>query len=307
MLSSVTVARPACVTEVAPPAAPARKRSGVRDLPPGLGVLGFQLPTVAVLRDKASITQTISGTFVSQFSLRPRGIARAYSRPLGWYGKQNLTLRAALPRDSDGRPNAKAGKKDPEPSEGSESHSFLARLLKQRTAAGAALRSYGVAAVISYGLFDAVTYSVSFLLALKGFVAAGKILTYQSLPQVLAITWGINNVSRPFRIAGALALAPIVDRFGTSMSRLEGGRSCERREPRDLISHSRNKPLTVGLSVSYHMFVCLFSFVSANSILKSPVVKPIASLLTALKLRGRQTPDRSGPETETAKARGNRP
>lgn len=24
--------------------------------------------------------------------------------------------------------------------------------------------------------------------------------------------WGINNLSRPFRIAGALALAPVVDR-----------------------------------------------------------------------------------------------
>lgn len=24
--------------------------------------------------------------------------------------------------------------------------------------------------------------------------------------------WGINNLSRPFRIAGAIALAPVVDR-----------------------------------------------------------------------------------------------
>lgn len=30
--------------------------------------------------------------------------------------------------------------------------------------------------------------------------------------QVLALMWGINNLSRPFRIAGAVALAPIVDR-----------------------------------------------------------------------------------------------
>lgn len=33
-----------------------------------------------------------------------------------------------------------------------------------------------------------------------------------SILKVLAFMWGINNLSRPFRIAGALALAPIVDR-----------------------------------------------------------------------------------------------
>lgn len=30
--------------------------------------------------------------------------------------------------------------------------------------------------------------------------------------KVLAIMWGLNNLSRPFRIAGALAIAPLVDR-----------------------------------------------------------------------------------------------
>lgn len=42
--------------------------------------------------------------------------------------------------------------------------------------------------------------------------------------------WGLNNLSRPFRIAGTLALAPIVDRrlvkpFGKFVTRLRKGDS----------------------------------------------------------------------------------
>lgn len=48
--------------------------------------------------------------------------------------------------------------------------------------------------------------------------------------QVLALMWGINNLSRPFRIAGALALAPVVDRrivkpIGRFLRRLRNGDS----------------------------------------------------------------------------------
>ena len=48
----------------------------------------------------------------------------------------------------------------------------------------AVLRNYGLAAVLSYGLFDAVTYSLSFLFALRAYLAAGKELTMSTLPQV---------------------------------------------------------------------------------------------------------------------------
>lgn len=42
--------------------------------------------------------------------------------------------------------------------------------------------------------------------------------------------WGINNFSRPFRIAGALALAPVVDRrvvkpVGRMLTRVRKGDS----------------------------------------------------------------------------------
>lgn len=46
------------------------------------------------------------------------------------------------------------------------------------------LRNYGVAALISYGMFDALTYSLSFLLSLRAYIAAGKVLTWKTLPQV---------------------------------------------------------------------------------------------------------------------------
>lgn len=47
--------------------------------------------------------------------------------------------------------------------------------------------------------------------------------------QVLALMWGINNLSRPFRIAGAIALAPVIDRrvvkpVGAFFSRLRDGK-----------------------------------------------------------------------------------
>lgn len=46
------------------------------------------------------------------------------------------------------------------------------------------LSKFGVAAFISYGLFDALTYSISFFLSLKAFIAAGKVVTWETLPQV---------------------------------------------------------------------------------------------------------------------------
>lgn len=46
------------------------------------------------------------------------------------------------------------------------------------------LRNYGIAAILSYGFFDALTYSVSFLISLRAYLAAGKVLTWKTLPQV---------------------------------------------------------------------------------------------------------------------------
>lgn len=88
----------------------------------------------------------------------------------------------------------------------------LKRMIADNKLKASKLRNYGVAAFISYGLFDLITYCISFLLALRAYVATGKVLTWETLPQVLALMWGINNFSRPFRIAGAIALAPVIDK-----------------------------------------------------------------------------------------------
>lgn len=79
----------------------------------------------------------------------------------------------------------------------------------------AKLRSYGVAAVIAYGMFDAVTYSASFVVALLSFRKASNNapLTWRNLLKVLGGMWLLNNFSRPFRVAGAVLLAPMVDKY----------------------------------------------------------------------------------------------
>jgi hypothetical protein len=127
---------------------------------------------------------------------------------------------ARMCTDESGGPQLQDGSTNGAGGEGEVSGpSWLRGFTERRASMGIALRSYGLAAVISYGLFDACTYGISLLLAMRTFLAAGKAITAKTLPQVLAIIWGINNFSRPFRIAGALALAPIIDAKGRSRVR----------------------------------------------------------------------------------------
>ncbi|KAI8469887.1 MAG: hypothetical protein J3K34DRAFT_459147 [Monoraphidium minutum] len=79
------------------------------------------------------------------------------------------------------------------------------------------LRRYGLAGLLAYGLLNTAYYSCMFLfvwvyvakvppgLGLKG--AAAKFL------EVFALTWGGSQVTKVARAAGALALAPLVDRL----------------------------------------------------------------------------------------------
>lgn len=65
------------------------------------------------------------------------------------------------------------------------SGSWLQRFIaKRKNLRAGTLRNYGVAAVIAYGLFDFITYTVSFLLSVRAYIAAGKTLTWGTLPQV---------------------------------------------------------------------------------------------------------------------------
>eukprot|EP00871_Galdieria_phlegrea_P002547 jgi/Galph1/3293/GphlegSOOS_G1981.1 len=103
-----------------------------------------------------------------------------------------------------------------------EKPSFIKRILhflgydgvRPRMSAAQVVKTYGLAAVLSYGVFDAITYSLSFIIALIGFVrTTGKSLTWKTFPVVFGLMWGINNFSRPFRVAGALFLAPTMDKY----------------------------------------------------------------------------------------------
>mmetsp|Transcript_1988 Transcript_1988/g.7871 ORF Transcript_1988/g.7871 Transcript_1988/m.7871 type:complete len:216 (-) Transcript_1988:4225-4872(-) len=109
------------------------------------------------------------------------------------------------------------------------------------------LRTYGVAAVIAYGMFDSISYSLSFLIAMKSYTGStGEALSWNTLPAILAIMYGINNFSRPFRIAGAALVAPTVDKvivkpFSKFMSKLKqslfgGGHASDESEQNGTVS-----------------------------------------------------------------------
>lgn len=86
-----------------------------------------------------------------------------------------------------------------------------ARHLQQRLASG------GLAALVAYGIFNTLYYSAAFLFF---FVTLGKVERGQGLAaaaqgfvQTMAIVWAGSQVTKAPRAAGALLLAPAVDRL----------------------------------------------------------------------------------------------
>ncbi|KAL0400490.1 UNVERIFIED_CONTAM: hypothetical protein Slati_4078900 [Sesamum latifolium] len=77
------------------------------------------------------------------------------------------------------------------------------------------LAKLGLAAVLAYGIFDGVTYTSFFVLAFLGYEkSTGKnpAANLQALLGIVILMWTGNNVTRPFRVAGAAALAPVIDK-----------------------------------------------------------------------------------------------
>ncbi|KAF8014748.1 hypothetical protein BT93_H0523 [Corymbia citriodora subsp. variegata] len=77
------------------------------------------------------------------------------------------------------------------------------------------LAKLGLAAVLAYGLFDGVTYTTFFILAFLGYEkSTGKnpAANLQALLGIVILMWTGNNVTRPFRVAGAAALAPVINK-----------------------------------------------------------------------------------------------
>ncbi|XP_057800721.1 uncharacterized protein LOC131016122 isoform X2 [Salvia miltiorrhiza] len=72
----------------------------------------------------------------------------------------------------------------------------------------------GLAAVLAYGIFDGVTYTSFFVAAFLGYEKStgnNPAANLQALLGIVILMWGGNNVTRPFRVAGAAAMAPLID------------------------------------------------------------------------------------------------
>ncbi|XP_031502945.1 uncharacterized protein LOC116266028 [Nymphaea colorata] len=79
----------------------------------------------------------------------------------------------------------------------------------------AKIAKLGLSAVLAYGLFDGITYTTFFILAFLGYEkSTGKnpAANLKALLGIVILMWTGNNVTRPFRVAGAAALAPIIDK-----------------------------------------------------------------------------------------------
>jgi hypothetical protein len=82
------------------------------------------------------------------------------------------------------------------------------------------LVALGPAAVLAYGLFDGITYTIAFSIAFLGYEAKTGLNPTANVADIIKIVilmWAGNNATRPFRLAGAAALAPFMDRVMLSL------------------------------------------------------------------------------------------
>ncbi|KAL5213581.1 hypothetical protein ABZP36_002733 [Zizania latifolia] len=104
---------------------------------------------------------------------------------------------------------------DPHQDEPQAKGGFWAKWMAQSAEMRAKVAKLGLAAVLAYGLFDAVTYTTFFVLAFLGYEkSTGKnpAANLKALLGIVILMWTGNNVTRPFRVAGAAALAPVIDK-----------------------------------------------------------------------------------------------
>ncbi|OEL32834.1 hypothetical protein BAE44_0006147 [Dichanthelium oligosanthes] len=112
-------------------------------------------------------------------------------------------------------PASAAGSQRPDPGEPWPDGGFWTKWTVGSAEARSKMAKLGLAAVLAYGLFDAVTYTTFFVLAFFGYEkSTGKnpAANLKALLGIVILMWTGNNVTRPFRVAGAAALAPVIDR-----------------------------------------------------------------------------------------------
>eukprot|EP00850_Spirogloea_muscicola_P008319 SM000044S15966 [mRNA] locus=s44:279256:280252:- [translate_table: standard] len=81
----------------------------------------------------------------------------------------------------------------------------------------------GLSAVLAYGLFDGITYTSFFVLAFLSYeksTGQNPATNLKALLGIVVLMWTGNNVTRPFRVAGAAALAPLIDRGLNQLQRI---------------------------------------------------------------------------------------
>ncbi|CAN4099188.1 unnamed protein product [Withania somnifera] len=96
-----------------------------------------------------------------------------------------------------------------------ESKGFWKKWKENSAEMSAKLAKLGLAAVLAYGIIDGVTYTSFFVLAFLGYektTGNNPAANLQSLLGIIIAMWTGNNVTRPFRVAGAAALAPAIDK-----------------------------------------------------------------------------------------------
>eukprot|EP00793_Prasinoderma_coloniale_P002933 PRCOL_00002415-RA len=91
------------------------------------------------------------------------------------------------------------------------------------------LKEYGMAGVLSYGVFNTTYYIVAFCVGARMVdlpAGAGIAAVCRKLAEVLAVVWVGSQATKPLRAGAALTLAPFADRLlGATASRLGMGRA----------------------------------------------------------------------------------
>ncbi|XP_010255727.1 PREDICTED: uncharacterized protein LOC104596337 isoform X2 [Nelumbo nucifera] len=136
-------------------------------------------------------------------------------RPTG-YRKSLISNRRAASLNCSASEAASPGENRPEDNQYDEQNKgFWAKWKRDTAEMSSKLAKLGLAAVLAYGLFDGVTYTTFFILAFLGYEkSTGKnpAANLKALLGIVILMWTGNNVTRPFRVAGAAALAPIIDK-----------------------------------------------------------------------------------------------